>query len=283
MATFGALKADLISSVGDMVHSGTATSGTSSTLLDTNSLNYPDDEINNHYIYIYDGTGQGQERRITNFAQATSTCTVSPNWVTNPDDTSKYYIYRRRFNMAAYEAEFKQALRLLRQFFLLPDEDTGISLGDPSLAASYSETVPTGMVAIHRIYREDSTLDDIYTMPVPGPAQTASPWWKLSLDGTTYNIVFDRAVQLHEGWMVEGRDLKVVGQKYQAEPTDDDSVISINPGPLIELAALLLGARDIPGQVERQNLAYIFTRRLARTFGELGPGVWPGSVIVELS
>ena len=278
MATFAALKGDLIASLGELRHSGTATGGAAGTLIDTNSLTYEDDELNDLWIYVHAGKCLGQERRIYDFDQSSNTASVTPNWTTDtPDATTKYYIYQRRFNNAAYEAGFKQALRLLRGFFLLPLEDATNALGDPALAASYSVTVPTGMVAIHQIIREDLTLDDVYTVLLPGPADNKAPWWTVSRSGSTYSIVFDRAAQREIGFMVEGRDIKIVGQQFQAEPTTDASTITINAGPIIELAAMLLSARDI----RQPDLAYIYTNRLTKLFADLGGGAWPGSVIVE--
>jgi len=44
----------------------------------------------NAFVYIYDGTGKGQKRTV--IAQSSTALTVSPNWTTTPDSTSKYIV-----------------------------------------------------------------------------------------------------------------------------------------------------------------------------------------------
>jgi len=48
-----------------------------------------DDYYNGMYIEIYDGTGQGQLRKISDYAGSTRICTVLA-WTTAPDETSLY-------------------------------------------------------------------------------------------------------------------------------------------------------------------------------------------------
>ncbi len=70
---------------------GTVNSSTTSTLVDSDRK-----ESNNAWrggiIEITAGTGAGQRRNITAFVQNTSTFTISPNWETDPDTTSKYFV-----------------------------------------------------------------------------------------------------------------------------------------------------------------------------------------------
>lgn len=73
---------------------GTATSGTSSTLLDTARRKEPDSYWKGGTIEILSGTGQGQRRDISAFTQSSSTITVTPNWVTTPDTTSTYRVIK---------------------------------------------------------------------------------------------------------------------------------------------------------------------------------------------
>jgi len=73
---------------------GTATSATTSTLVDTANRKEADDYWKGGEIEIISGTGIGQSRPITTFVQSTSTVSVSPNWVTTPDTTSVYRIVR---------------------------------------------------------------------------------------------------------------------------------------------------------------------------------------------
>ena len=69
--------------------SGTASAGTASTLTDT-SQSWTVDAFANDYVHIYEGTGSGQVREIT--SNTSDTLTVSSDFVTTPDATSKYRI-----------------------------------------------------------------------------------------------------------------------------------------------------------------------------------------------
>lgn len=72
--------------------SGTASSATDSTLVDS-TKSWTADEYNNDYVvYITGGTGSGQIRKIID--TATNTLTIDEDWDTNPDATSTYHIYQ---------------------------------------------------------------------------------------------------------------------------------------------------------------------------------------------
>lgn len=73
---------------------GTATSATTSTLVDTANLKQSDDYWNGGKVEILAGTGVNQVRDISDFTQSTSTLIVSPNWVTTPDSTSVYRVIK---------------------------------------------------------------------------------------------------------------------------------------------------------------------------------------------
>jgi hypothetical protein len=72
---------------------GTATGGTTSTLVDTKRKE-DDDFWKGGIVEILSGTGVGQIRNITDFAQSTGTITVTPAFVTTPDTTSVYRIVK---------------------------------------------------------------------------------------------------------------------------------------------------------------------------------------------
>jgi hypothetical protein len=73
---------------------GTATSASSSTLVDTARLKDSDDFWKGGTIDILSGTGSGQRRVVSGFTQSSSTVNVTPNWATTPDSTSTYRIVR---------------------------------------------------------------------------------------------------------------------------------------------------------------------------------------------
>ena len=77
------------------IKTGTASASTSSIMALEATANVEADAYNSMIVHIYEGTGLGQTRRITATTDATPTVlSVTPNWSTNPDTTSKYIIYR---------------------------------------------------------------------------------------------------------------------------------------------------------------------------------------------
>jgi hypothetical protein len=76
--------------IGGSALTGTATGGTSRTLVDsTKALEF--DRYRNYRIYITGGTGRGQSRRIV--AHNATTFSVTRNWAVIPDATSTYAIW----------------------------------------------------------------------------------------------------------------------------------------------------------------------------------------------
>ncbi len=72
--------------------SGTAQSGTSTTIVLAAAETFANDELNNNVINIHTGAGAGQARLITDYVGASDTATVSPAWITNPTATSQYEV-----------------------------------------------------------------------------------------------------------------------------------------------------------------------------------------------
>jgi len=69
--------------------SGTASGGSSTTLVDS-SKSWTDDDYIGDYCWVYGGTGSGQVREITD--NNSTAITVSPAWATNPSSDSDYRI-----------------------------------------------------------------------------------------------------------------------------------------------------------------------------------------------
>jgi hypothetical protein len=74
--------------------SGTATAGAAGSITDTLSRKEVDDYWKGGTVKIVYGTGVGQERAVTGNTQSTGVVTVSPDFATNPDTTSRYVIVR---------------------------------------------------------------------------------------------------------------------------------------------------------------------------------------------
>ncbi|NCD17748.1 MAG: hypothetical protein EOL91_10665 [Actinobacteria bacterium] len=88
-------------------NTGTATSATSTTLVDTVNLKEDDDFWTGGKVEIIAGTGVNQVRDITDFVQSVATISVSPAWTTTPDTTSVYRVVR------AYTKQIQQAFTKL--------------------------------------------------------------------------------------------------------------------------------------------------------------------------
>jgi hypothetical protein len=72
--------------------SGIVVAATSTTMTLAAGFNTTDDYYNGHRITIYYGTGDGEERTITDYNGTTGVATVAA-WTTPPDGTSYYYIH----------------------------------------------------------------------------------------------------------------------------------------------------------------------------------------------
>lgn len=74
--------------------SGTATSATSTTLVDTVRRKEVDNYWKGGTVKIISGTGLNQTRNVTASVQSTSTLTVTPAFATTPDATSVYIVIK---------------------------------------------------------------------------------------------------------------------------------------------------------------------------------------------
>lgn len=79
--------------------SGTATAGAASSLTDTTKRKETDDYWKGGTLEIVSGTGAGQSRMITSNVQSTGVISITPDWVTTPDTTSKYRIVRSWYSV----------------------------------------------------------------------------------------------------------------------------------------------------------------------------------------
>jgi hypothetical protein len=81
--------------------SGTAQSGTASTIVLAASSAFADNVLNGAVINIHTGTGAGQSRVILSNTLADDTCNITPNWTTNPSSDSQYEIVQGSANLAS--------------------------------------------------------------------------------------------------------------------------------------------------------------------------------------
>jgi hypothetical protein len=80
---------------------GTAQSGTASTIVLAAAASFADNILNGNIIKIHTGTGAGQARVILSNTLADDTCNISPNWTTNPSSDSQYEIIEGSVNIVA--------------------------------------------------------------------------------------------------------------------------------------------------------------------------------------
>ncbi len=69
-----------------------ASATTTTIVFDDAALSSVDDFYNGMSVFVYGGTGAGQQRRIDDYVGSTKTATVSPAWGTTPDATSDIII-----------------------------------------------------------------------------------------------------------------------------------------------------------------------------------------------
>lgn len=72
--------------------SGTLQSATATTAVLRSAASFADDRLNGMTLVITGGTGVGQARVITDYANGTDTATVD-TWTTTPDNTSTYIVF----------------------------------------------------------------------------------------------------------------------------------------------------------------------------------------------
>lgn len=121
--------------------SGTASSATSSSLTDS-TKSWAADEWNadanlvgGYMIHIYTGTGSGQTRTIID--NTTTALTISPNWATTPDATSKYRIFKNTYVNETFDGDgtdvyFTNFYPLLSVYSLTIDSDS-VTVGGTSV------------------------------------------------------------------------------------------------------------------------------------------------------
>lgn len=76
---------------------GMGDSATSTTIIDDALIGIADDYFNGDIIEIVAGTGAGQQRMVSDFNGTTGEVTISSAWTTNPDTTSRFIIYDRKY------------------------------------------------------------------------------------------------------------------------------------------------------------------------------------------
>lgn len=76
----------------NLIRAGTAQAGAAGSITLDAGASAVDNFYDGQVIYITGGTGAGQSRRIDTYTGSTKVATISPNWGTNPDNTSIFVL-----------------------------------------------------------------------------------------------------------------------------------------------------------------------------------------------
>lgn len=268
--TLSALRARIARLLGDHI-SGTATSGSTTTLVDTAELgNYAGttagmgDTLYGRYVYINGGTNAGQERRISSNTQSTSTITV-PTW-SAPSTDSTYEIHGE-WRVADYNAAINQAISDLRGdngALIAQVADVSITMDDAETAASYYYDLPVALRSIKSIVPEGPTSGIYDEHPLSYNVDYTLEK-KTAATSSSASIAYLVLTRYSSIVPLDGRKLRIIGSGYQAEVTTDSGLIAEHLVPFIQhqAAYYLLSSRSGLGTPDSQANQRIAQQRLA--------------------
>lgn len=277
MATaFAQVLKELAVLAGAVSYEGEATAGAATTLTDAIGFDgIGDDVLNDLRIYIWQGTGVGQERRITDFGSNAVTVAA---WTTNPDTDSRYIVLRQGWRMFDLRNAFQIALNSIRWRRLLPKVDDTLVMASSGGTTTYAYDVPSGFVAIRHILREDKAGESHFVDEIP------HDWWYINKTGTR-QIIFDKKVNDLKPFILDGYYLRLIGQQFETVPDDDTDNLTINYGTLLPLAAAYAHAGRVPTDTQnarRHNALVIESfQRFGKQEWDESYSVTPGSQRVE--
>lgn len=208
---------------------GTATGGSTTTLVDAVRRKENDSFWVNAWCKCYSGTGSGQERVLSANTQSTGTLThASTNWTT-PDTTTLYELHQL-MSALDYDEYVKDSLRHLsrgRKLWQYLYDSTSLTW----VTDQFDYTVPTGYFALLHIEIQNVTgtpgTDDYDHIPDDS--------WHIREDSTR-KIVFDSRF----GQYTNGYKLRLTGLTEWAEPSSDADTYALDPYTVAVTAAALL-------------------------------------------
>jgi hypothetical protein len=115
----------------DVVEEFTASSASSTTVVApaSSAASDSDDTYNNMWVYVYQDTGAGGERRISDYTGSTRTVTVPVAWGTSPDSTSEVLI-SRDYRPSLVFRVVQDVIRELTSSIRTPITDTSLVVGN---------------------------------------------------------------------------------------------------------------------------------------------------------
>jgi hypothetical protein len=195
---------------GDFYLNGTVGSATSSTFVDTARIE-SDNSLRGNYVYLYAGTGSGQERRVIANTSADGSQTISPNWTVTPDATSLYEEHKF-FSVAAVNQAIKDVVASHSNITYLPIQITQTFSSD-----TYRYDVPAGFSHIYAVHVQSSSGSDYWIPIVPGAWDVQRGLRKLVIDPSVIN-------------RYPNSDFIIFGLRPPALPVNDNSSIDLPVG-----------------------------------------------------
>lgn len=249
----------------DDLWTGTFTGVAAGSGTDT-SLAEVDDFYNGRRIFVYSGTGIGQERLITDYVQSTGVLTIRPNWTTNP--TAALYEIHKLLRVTDYNAFIDSAIRWLAWEVLVSKVDSTTTL----TSDTFEYALPADFAYISKLTIVDADDADNYSV-----LQNVD--WEI-VGGATDDIKL-------APWVGFSTDdvLKVEGQAYPSLPTADTDSIALDTECLLDYALFCayqkLGGRNSPDQEYYRDQAKLQLGKAEATKAALPRRVEPGSVFTE--
>ena len=208
-------------------HSGTAASGSSTSVVLDSSASDSDDAYNSYYLRTTGGTGDGQEFVITDYDGDTVTATVSPTITTGFSTDTTFVIYK-------------------------PPTDTN-KLDQLSQEKLLDEYSTTGVPEAYAMTAVSSETSYIYLGDIPKDVYVLQGWYysypsKLSAttDNLPYAPIFDDLLRMYVTFMGMNRDEYNTQVEIQMIQKLQDSVMDIimSRGGVDEGSVDLIGTSD---------------------------------------
>jgi hypothetical protein len=169
-------------------HSGTAASGSSTSVVLDDDASDTDDIYNSYYLRTTGGTGDGQEFVITDYDGDTLTATVSPTITTEFSDDTTFVIYKS----PTEDNKLKQ---------LFQEELIGDYSGCIGRPQAYAITAPSSEVSYALL---GVTPDDVYVLK--GWHYAYPSKLTATTDHLPYAPIFDEYLRQYVVFMAENRD-----------------------------------------------------------------------------
>ena len=209
------LRGSISELAGDNYGTGTATSGSTTTLVDTNGIHAPsNDDYKGVWAYINEGAAVGRESFCSASVASSSTLTLVTGTAINA--TSEYELHRR-WRVRQWNDSIDRALRASRAMQTNPIQDRTLVV---STEGTREYPLPDGIHTIHEISylpSGDTTKNEV-SIPFED--------WEVSI-GSTGAIT--RLLRFNGG-VLPANDSTIVlrGTEFPSVPTSDSSILQIN-------------------------------------------------------